>query len=260
MERRDVAVSETRGVCASRERASRVSTREWTVASRTTTDDRRRPRDENRLAGGLRLIPSLVNLGTRARERRRDVYGGKTQRARAYLVLSAIHHRRFRGRAVAHLAQVRPLMAPRKLIFVVNLAIARFTEVCVVVVAVDGGVGVVAQHARHHLGRCQTTRRGGSLDAPNPPLASPSLLATRRDAKTFPSAPPAKDTDGAFYGPRWIGLGNARAGPRRRDRSRTSPRLGFCASPLESRSARDRRPHLERQCTPRRAEWRMPSH
>jgi hypothetical protein len=169
----------------------------------------------------------LVNLGTRARERRRDVSGGKTKRARAYLILSAIHHRRFRGRAVAHLAQVRPLMAPRELIFVVNLAIARFTEVRVVVVAVDGGVGVVAQHARHHLGRCQTTRRGRSLHAPNPPLASSSLLATRRDAKTFPSAPPAKDTDGAFYGPRWIGLGNARAGPRRRDRSRTSPRLGF---------------------------------
>ena len=44
-------------------------------------------------------------------------------------------------------------MAPREFIFVVNLAIARFTEVGVVVVAVDGGVGVVAQHARHHLGR-----------------------------------------------------------------------------------------------------------
>ena len=74
-------------------------------------------------------------------------------RARAYLVLRAINHRRFRGHAVAHLAQVRPLMAPREFIFVVNLAIARFTEVGVVVEAVDGGVGVVAQHARHHLGR-----------------------------------------------------------------------------------------------------------
>ena len=38
-ERRDVAVSETRGVRLSRERAWRVSTRESTVASRTTTDD-----------------------------------------------------------------------------------------------------------------------------------------------------------------------------------------------------------------------------
>ena len=148
-------------------------------------------------------------------------------------------------------------MAPREFIFVVNLAIARFTEVGVVVVAVDGGVGVVAQHARHHLGRLrdfamiqirpdpESTRR----------LALASRDPTRREDFSFGTS--RERTDGAFYGPRWIGLGNARSCPRRHDRSRTSPRLGFYFPLLESRSARRRRPHLERQHTPRRAEWRM---
>ena len=88
--------------------------------------------------------------------------------------------------------------------------------------------------------------------------ASPRPRFSRPDAtrRLFPRRLPRKtDTDGAFYGPRWIGLGNARACPRRREGPRTSPRVGCRVSRLESRSARHRRPHLERQRTPRRAEW-----
>lgn len=144
-----------RGGRVSRKSASRVA-RVSTVAPRrgrrptTPTTDARNV--EGR-AGGLLFSRRRGISGTRPRSAIETAPAGKCARARAYLVLRAINHRRFRGHAVAHLAQVRPLMAPREFIFVVNLAIARFTEVGVVVVAVDGGVGVVAQHTRHHLGR-----------------------------------------------------------------------------------------------------------
>ena len=143
-----------RGGRVSRKSASRVA-RVSTVAPRRgrrpTT-----PTTDARNVDGARVVfcfPVVVESRERGRAAPSRRLRRGNARARAYLVLRAINHRRFRGHAVAHLAQVRPLMAPREFIFVVNLAIARFTEVGVVVVAVDGGVGVVAQHTRHHLGR-----------------------------------------------------------------------------------------------------------
>ena len=140
---------------AFRERARRASL--GYRRSRRVADDDRRPRRPTRETSMDARVVFCFPVVVESRERGRAAPSRRLRRgnarARAYLVLRAINHRRFRGHAVAHLAQVRPLMAPREFIFVVNLAIARFTEVRVVVVAVDGGVGVVAQHTRHHLGR-----------------------------------------------------------------------------------------------------------
>jgi hypothetical protein len=68
-----------------------------------------------------------------------------------HLIVATVNARRVRLRlALAHLAQVYPLMAPGQLIGLVNLVVARRAQACVVVIAVHHRLGDVTQDAHHH--------------------------------------------------------------------------------------------------------------
>ena len=154
-----------------------------------------------------------------------------------YLILRAIHHRRFRD-AFAHFTQVGPLMSPRQLVFVVNLPIARFTQVRVVVVTVYRGVRGAAQHARNHL--CNSIGTRFLEPVPRLEPRSPRSWVSEpdtRSSRTRSSAPPAKDTRGAFYVSRGIGL---RERARRARSTPISTRNAPLATPRLSARARTR--------------------
>ena len=67
----------------------------------------------------------------------------------SHLILRAVHGRGL-GRALAHLAQVHPLVLPGELVRLVNLDVARLAQVGVIVVAEHHSLRAVAQRALHH--------------------------------------------------------------------------------------------------------------
>ncbi len=67
----------------------------------------------------------------------------------SYLVLCAEHHRGLRC-GFTHFTQVAPLVSPREFVFVMNLSIAGFAQVRVVVVTEHTGVVRGAQHTCNH--------------------------------------------------------------------------------------------------------------